>query len=116
MDSKPNVIKVLAEHGKVSDEIDWNVYKFLMNERGPGYTACSPSLVQLENEKQAIRFLIDLTAVFEDGNLYGYGIIGEIFVDIETSEIIWATPLDILREKSTELLKIAKPQLRPQRY
>ncbi|MHA1311511.1 MAG: hypothetical protein ACTSWR_09030 [Candidatus Helarchaeota archaeon] len=116
MESKPKVVKVLAEHGKVSDEIDWNVYKFLMNERGPGYTACSPSLVELDNGKKAIKFLIDLTAVLDDGNLYGYGIIGEIYVNFENGEIIWATPIETLREKAAELIKIAKPQLRPKRY
>lgn len=116
MSSKPKVEKVVAEHGKVSDEIDWNVYKFLMNERGPGYTACSPSLVELEGGKQAIKFLIDLTAVLDDGNLYGYGIIGEIYVDTETGQIIWVTSKDELIEKSGDLFKKAKPQLRPKRY
>ena len=115
MSSKPNETKILSPV-KVSDEIDWNVYKFLMNERGPGYTACKPHLVELEGGKQAIKFSIDLTAVLDDGNLYGYGIIGDIFVDPESGQIIWATPIDDLRNKSGELLKIAKPQLRPKRY
>ena len=116
MENKPEIEKVLAEHGKVSDDIDWNVYKFLINERGPGYTACSPSLVELKDGKQAIKFLIDLTAVLEDGKLYGYGIIGEIFVDINSGEVLWATPIENLRERSSELFKRAKPQLRPERY
>ncbi|MBD3227337.1 MAG: hypothetical protein GF329_04040 [Candidatus Lokiarchaeota archaeon] len=116
MESKPKEEKVLAKHGKVSDQIDWKVYKFLMNERGPGYTACKPSLVQLDDGTQAIKFLIDLTAVLDDGNLYGYGIIGEIYVDYKTGEIIWATPIEELRKKSSELFKVAKPQLRPKRY
>lgn len=116
LENKPIIVKVLAEHGKVSDEIDWNVYKFLINERGPGYTACSPSLVELEGGKKAIKFLIDLTAVLDDGNLYGYGIIGEIYVDFETGQVIWATPKDVLIKEAEKLMKIAKPQLRPKRY
>lgn len=116
MESKPKEVKVLAKHGKVSDQIDWKVSKFLMSKRGPGYTACTPSLVELDNGVQAIKFLIDLTAVLDDGNLYGYGIIGEIYVNYQTAEIIWATPIEELRKKSAKLFKVAKPQLRPKRY
>ena len=110
---EPKVVKVLQKSGKVDDEIDWQVAKHIMNLGG--YTACQPSLVELENGKQAIKYLIDKTVVEKDG-LYGYGIVGSLYVSLEPLGIMWFTPKEILEKKSEELIKTAKPQKRPRVY
>jgi hypothetical protein len=110
----PKVAKVLHEHGKVADEIDWNIAKFMINERGPGYTACIPSLVELDDGTQAIKFMIDFTAVEEDG-IYGYGVVGELFSDVQ-GNILWSTPQEIMDQKRDELVATVQPEKRPNRY
>ncbi|HUX98588.1 MAG TPA: hypothetical protein VMV49_03485 [Candidatus Deferrimicrobium sp.] len=110
----PKVAKVLHEHGIVADEIDWNIAKLLMNERGTGYTACSPSLVELEGGIQAIKFMIDFTAVEEDG-VYGYGVVGELLSDTQ-GNIIWCSPQEIMDQKRDELVATVQPQKRPSHY
>ncbi|MFX1293662.1 MAG: hypothetical protein ACFFD2_02210 [Promethearchaeota archaeon] len=110
----PKVTKVLHESGSVADEIDWNISKFLMNERGPGFVACSPSLVELEGNRQSIKFLIDFTAVQEDG-VYGYGIVGELYSDVG-GKVIWCTPKEVMEQKRDELIATIQPQKRPHTY
>ena len=112
--AQPKVTKVLHETGKVADEIDWNISKFLMSERGPGFVACSPSLVELEGGTQAIKLLIDFTAMEEDG-VYGYGIVGELYADAQ-GKIIWCTPKETMEQKSAELVGTVEPQKRPKTY
>ncbi|MHA1132324.1 MAG: hypothetical protein ACTSQQ_16170, partial [Candidatus Helarchaeota archaeon] len=112
--SPPKVVKVLHESGKVADEIDWNVSKYLINERGAGYTACRPSLVELDDGTQAIKFLIDFTAVEEDG-VYGYGFVGELFADVQ-GNVKWCTPKDVMEQKRDELVTTVQPQKRPKVY
>ena len=53
--SAPNVIKVLQEQGEINDELDFALMNYLIANRGTGYTACQPQLVELENGKQAIK-------------------------------------------------------------
>ena len=45
---EPNVIKVIQSTGEVDDYKDYVVNKSLMSERGMGFTACQPSLVEIE--------------------------------------------------------------------
>ncbi|MHA1298941.1 MAG: hypothetical protein ACTSO9_05795 [Candidatus Helarchaeota archaeon] len=106
-------MKVIQKAGKVDDEIDWQVAKHVMNLGQ--YTPCQPSLVELEGGKQAIKYLIDKTVVEKDG-LYGYGIVGSLFVSLDPLGIMWFTPKEILEKRSEELIKTAKPQKRPRKY
>ncbi|MHC1590622.1 MAG: hypothetical protein ACXQS8_00890, partial [Candidatus Helarchaeales archaeon] len=107
MSAEPKVVKVIHETGMLNEELDWEITKYLMS-LGVGYTPCSPSLVELEGGKQAIRILIDKTAVMKDG-VYGYGIIGKIYIEIPKSprdlRIIWMTPKEELEEKGKVALE-----------
>ena len=47
----PNILKVLQEKGAISDELDYALMNYLLKNRGTGYTACQPSLVELEGGK-----------------------------------------------------------------
>lgn len=113
MSEEPKVIKVIQEKGIVDEEIDWQVAKHVM-ALGQ-YTPCTPSLVELEGGKQAIKYLIDKTVVEKDG-LYGYGIVGSLFVSLDPLGIMWFTPKEILEKKSEKLIETAKPQKRPRKY
>ena len=76
-DIPPRIASVLAAAGDVSDEVDYAVNNFVMTERGLGLTACQPSLVQLEDGGQAIRFKLDSTFIDNETNkIMGYGKIG----------------------------------------
>ena len=114
MAEPPKVNKVLHESGQVADEIDWNVSKFLMNDRGVGYVPCCASLVELEGGSQAIRFQIDFTAMEEDG-VYGYGYVGELFSDAQ-GNVTWCSPKEAMEQKRDELVATAEPQKRPKHY
>ena len=59
MMSEPTVKKVIHPEGQIPDELDWEITKHLM-QMGIGYTPCSPSLVELEDGRQAIKLLIDI--------------------------------------------------------
>lgn len=110
----PKVKKVLHESGQVAEEIDWNVAKFLMAERGSGYVPCCASLVELEDGTQAIRFQIDFTAIEEDG-VYGYGFVGELFSDAQ-GNVNWCTSKEEMEKKRDELVNTVEPQKRPKQY
>lgn len=110
---EPKVIKVLEKSGRVDEEVDWQVAKYIMDFGG--YTPCQPSLVELEDGQQAIKYLIDKTVVEKDG-LYGYGIVGSIYVSLEPLGIMWMTPKAVLDKSSEKLIKTAKPQKRPRVY
>ncbi|MHA1379096.1 MAG: hypothetical protein ACTSRG_12005 [Candidatus Helarchaeota archaeon] len=113
MSEEPKVVKVIQEKGIVDEEIDWQVAKHVM-ALGQ-YTPCAPSLVELEGGKQAIKYLIDKTVVEKDG-LYGYGIVGSLYVSVNPLGIMWFTPKETLEKNSEELIKTAKPQKRPRKY
>lgn len=110
---EPKVVKVLEKSGSVNEEIDWQVAKHVMDFGG--YTPCQPSLVELEGGKKAIKYLIDKTVVEKDG-LYGYGIVGSVYVSIEPLGIMWMTSKEVLDKQSEKLIKTAKPQKRPRVY
>jgi hypothetical protein len=106
LEVEPTIIQTIAE-GDVSDEIDFAVNGFLMQERGMGLTACQPSLVELDNGSKCIRFKIDYTFVDSNSNnVMGYGqlgtdigFVGLIYVsydeeDPEDMDLLFITPKD----------------------
>ena len=113
--SAPKVKKVLQEIF-IKDELDYVLMKYLMKNRGTGYTACQPQLVELENSKQAIKMNLDNTFIDKDNNLMGWGIVGVLFVDIESPklDVIFCSSSEEL-DKNIEKLKNAgiQPQARP---
>ena len=112
--SDPIVIKILQESGEINDKLDYALMNYLLHNRGPGYTACQPSLVELEEGKKAIKMNIDHTFIDKDNQLMGLGIVGNIYIDHDTLEVIFCTPTEIL-EKNIEKLKSygVDPQPRP---
>ncbi len=112
----PNVIKVLQEQGEINDELDFALMNYLIANRGTGYTACQPQLVELENDKQAIKMNIDNTFIDKDNKLMGLGIVGTLFIDVESPEleVIYCSSSEELT-KNIEKLKNAEiqPQARP---
>ncbi len=89
--SAPNVIKILQEQGEINDELDFALMNYLMTTRGTGYTACQPQLVELKNNKQAIKMNIDNTLIGKDNKLMGLGIVGTLFIDVESLQVIYCT-------------------------
>jgi len=112
--SAPNVIKIIQENGEINDEIDYALMNYLLKNRGTGYTACQPQLVELEGGKQAIKMDIDHTFIDKDNQLMGLGIVGNLFIDLDTLQVIYCTPKEDL-ENNIEKLKNAniQPQPRP---
>ncbi|TFG20937.1 MAG: hypothetical protein EU530_01935 [Promethearchaeota archaeon] len=106
---EPKILKILEESGELSDELDYMVNNHLMAERGMGYTACSPSLVEIEytgNPKQVIKMGIDHTFVDVDsGQVMGYGIVGYLFFQAEPFEVLYITPTEDLESKVTYILE-----------
>ena len=110
----PKVIKILQEQGAISDELDYAVFQYLLNKRGPGYTACQPKLVELDGGTQAIQLDIDNTFVDKNNQIMGLGIVGTLFVDIESLQVIYCTPAEELEDNITKLKKSGiEPQVRP---
>jgi hypothetical protein len=114
MSTKPAVKEVIEEKGEISDELDFALMNYLLKNRGSGYTACQPKLVKLANGENAIKMGIDNTFIGKDNKLMGLGIVGTIFVDPNTLNLIYVTPKEEL-EENIEKLKEAgvEPQPRP---
>ncbi|MCK4686721.1 MAG: hypothetical protein KAT66_01180 [Candidatus Lokiarchaeota archaeon] len=112
--SAPNVVKVLQEQGEINDELDYAIMTYILRNRGTGYTACQPQLVELEGNKQAIKMDIDQTFIDKENQLMGLGIVGNIFIDVGSLQVIYCTPNEEL-ENNAEKLKNAgiQPQPRP---
>jgi hypothetical protein len=110
----PIVIKVLQESGEISDEIDFAICNYLLTNRGTGYTACQPQLVELHNSKKAIKMNIDHTFIDSDNQLMGLGIVGTLFIDYDALQVIFCPSSEDLIN-NIEKLKNAgiKPQPRP---
>jgi hypothetical protein len=110
----PTIIKIIQEKGEINDELDFALMNYLLQNRGPGYTACQPSLVELEGDKQAIKMNIDHTFVDKNNQLMGLGIVGKIYVDLDSLQVIYCTPKEDL-ENNIKVLKSAEiePQPRP---
>jgi len=102
MNKEPKIVKILQEHGEVSDEIDYFINMKLIELYGGGFTACQPSLVELEGGLQAIKMGIDYTYIdAKSSEVMGYGIIGSIYLNVENElpKIIYITPKEELDEK-----------------
>lgn len=112
--SAPIVVKILQEQGEINDELDYAIMNYLLRNRGTGYTACQPQLVELEGNKQAIKMDLDHTFVDKENKLMGLGIVGKIFIDLDSLQVIYCTPHEEL-ENNVEKLKNAgiQPQPRP---
>ena len=112
--SAPNVVKVLNEKGSISDELDYALMNYLLTNRGPGYTACKPKLVELSEGIKAIKLGIDHTFIGKNNQLMGLGIVGSLFVDYESFKVLYCTKKEEL-ESNIQKLKDAgiDPQVRP---
>jgi hypothetical protein len=110
----PSVVRIIQEKGEINDELDFALMNYLIQNRGPGFTACQPSLVELEGGKQAIKMNIDHTFVNKENQLMGLGIVGKMFIDPDTLNVIYCTPLEDL-VNNINVLKSAEiePQPRP---
>lgn len=110
----PTIVKILQEKGEINDELDYAIMNYLLQNRGPGFTACQPTLIELEEEKKAIKMGIDHTFIDNNNQLMGLGIVGKIYIDYETLQVIFCTPLEEL-ESNIKKLKHAgiEPQSRP---
>ncbi len=112
--SIPNIEKVLQEHGEIDDELDYAISNYLLRNRGGGYTACQPQLVVLEGGKQAIQLGLDNTFLGKDNQIMGLGIVGKLFVDVDSLKVIFCTPQDELEENVNKLRDVGvEPQVRP---
>ena len=110
---EPNIIRVIEPKGEVSDLIDYIANNIVMKEVGFGYTACQPSLCEIDlNDKNvnSIKFGLDHTYVDADtGQVKGYGIIGKLYISIpeepnsaeepNKTELYYITPKEELEEK-----------------
>ena len=113
-ETTPKILKVIEDDGEINDELDYALMNYLIRNRGPGYTACQPKLVELENGKKAIKMSIDNTFIDKDNKIMGLGIVGNLIIDYDTLQVLYCTPIEEL-EKNIEKLKKAgiQPQPRP---
>ena len=110
----PSVVNILQEDGAINDELDYALMTYLLKNRGAGYTACQPSLVELEGGKKAIKMNIDNTLIDKNNQLMGIGIVGILFIDSETLQVIYCTPKEDLENNIEKLISAGyKPQPRP---
>ncbi len=110
----PSIVKVLQENGEINDELDYAIMNYLIQNRGPGFTACQPSLIELEEEKKAIKMDIDHTFIDGNNQMMGLGIVGKIYFDYNTLQVIFCTPLEELENNITKLKEAGiEPQIRP---
>ena len=128
-DERPEIIAVIAAEGEVSDEIDYAVNRFISAERGMGLTACQPSLVEIKDGSQAIRFKLDSTYIDAKTNdMMGLGqlgqeegFVGEVFIsyiedDPEDIHMLFLTPEDEIDEITESVMANPKdypPNPRP---
>jgi len=114
MPDPPTIVKVLQKSGEINDELDYALMNYLLQNRGLGYTACQPQLVELSDGNKAIKISIDHTFLGDNNELMGLGIVGRIFVDYEKLEIIYCTPVEELKRNIQKLKNGGvKPQSRP---
>jgi len=110
----PSVIKILEERGEINDELDYALMNYLLQNRGAGYTACQPQLLEIEGGKKAIKMNIDHTFIDKDNQLMGLGIVGNIYVDLDSLQVIYCTPAEELEENIRKLKAAGiQPQSRP---
>ena len=113
MPDPPTIVKVL-ERGEINDELDYALMNYLLQNRGMGFTACQPQLVELNDGKKAIKLDIDNTFLGNNNELMGLGIVGVIFVDYEKLSVTYCTPAEELKHNIKKLEDSGvKPQSRP---
>jgi len=110
----PTIVKILQEKGEINDELDYALMNYLIQNRGPGFTCCQPSLIELEGGRKAIKMDLDNTSIDNNNQLMGLGIVGKIYIDFDTLQVIFCTPLEEI-EDNIKKLKAAgiEPQPRP---
>jgi hypothetical protein len=112
--SAPTIVKVIQEQGEINDELDYALMNYLLRNRGGGFTACQPQLVELENGQQAIKMSLDNTFMGKNNQLLGLGIVGTLFVDVNTLKVLYCTPLQQLEANIKKLEDAGvEPQPRP---
>ncbi len=99
----PSVIKILEERGEINDELDYALMNYLLKNRGAGYTACQPQLVEIEDGKKAIKMNIDHTFIDKNNKLMGLGIVGYIYIEVDSLQVIYCTPAEELEENIGKL-------------
>ncbi len=110
----PTVIKILQDKGEINDELDFALMNYLITNRGPGYTACQPQLVELEDSKKAIKMNIDHTFIDKDNHLMGLGIVGILFIDADSLQVMFCSPSEELVQNIGKLKTAGiPPQSRP---
>ncbi|MHA1732134.1 MAG: hypothetical protein ACTSU5_09325 [Promethearchaeota archaeon] len=111
---EPTVVKVVAAEGEISDEMDYSLANFLAHHVGFGFTPCQPQLVELEGGTLAIKVSLDHTFVNKDNQLMGYGIVGTLYIDAKTQEVLYVTPKEVLEDKVRIIMENdIEPQPRP---
>ncbi|MFW9987767.1 MAG: hypothetical protein ACFFC3_03855 [Candidatus Odinarchaeota archaeon] len=110
----PSVVKILEEHGEINDELDFALMNYLLKNRGTGYTACQPQLVEIEGGKKTIKMNIDHTFIDKDNQLMGLGIVGNIYIELDSLQVVYCTPAEKLENNIIKLKEAGiKPQPRP---
>jgi hypothetical protein len=54
LEKSPIIARILQDDGEINDELDYALMNYLIQNRGMGYTACQPKLVELEDGKKVI--------------------------------------------------------------
>lgn len=114
--SKPTVTNVLAPEGEISDELDYAVANYVAQYIGFGYTACKPQLVEIsidDKTQQAIKMALDHTFINKNNQLMGYGIVGYIYIDPESNQVLYHTTTEEIEENTKILIEDTDPQPRP---
>jgi hypothetical protein len=106
LEKSPKIVRVLQDDGEINDELDYALMNYLIQNRGLGFTACQPRLVELEDGTQAIKMDIDHTFLGNNNELLGLGIVGALFIDYTSLKVIYCTPTEEL-EKNIQKLKDA---------
>ena len=114
LEKSPKIARILQDDGEITDELDYALMNYLIQNRGMGYTACQPRLVELEDDSQAIKMDIDHTFLGNNNELLGLGIVGTLFIDYSTLKIIYCTPIEELKNNIQKLKDAGvQPQTRP---
>ncbi len=114
LEKSPKIARILQDAGEINDELDYALMNYLIQNRGIGFTACQPRLVELEDGIKAIKMDIDHTFLGNNNELLGLGIVGALFINYDSLKVIFCTPTEEL-EKNIQKLKDAgvQPQVRP---
>ena len=107
----PRVKKILQENGEINDELDFALMNYLLTNRGTGFTACQPQLVELDNGKNAIKMSVDHTFIDENNQLMGLGIVGTLFIDYDTLQVTFCSSSEDLANNIEKFKRTANTQV-----